>query len=220
MHHRSRTERPRRFQSAPPAEARGDKVTIADNHRDPDVSIRSPRRSEGRLLDNDPFTESEIPVSIRSPRRSEGRFPQLRGAAGDPAEFQSAPPAEARGDHGQGRRGDSGPRSFNPLPPPKRGEIVESSPEIASWIMVSIRSPRRSEGRSACRKLTPAEAWSFNPLPPPKRGEIYPVESILAVRICFNPLPPPKRGEIAADSESFAEIEGFQSAPPAEARGD
>ena len=38
-------------------------------------------------------------------------------------EFQSTPPAEARGDLGLPASADAGePRCFNPLPPPKRGE--------------------------------------------------------------------------------------------------
>ena len=59
--------------------------------------------------------------------------------------FQSTPPAEARGDLASpsttGR--DS---SFNPLPPPKRGE-TEMGAKVPPWLEVSIHSPRRSEGR-------------------------------------------------------------------------
>ena len=59
--------------------------------------------------------------------------------------FQSAPPAETRGDvlvRVQSRFA----QGFNPLPPPKRGE----TPQIDSFSAlptVSIRSPRRNEGR-------------------------------------------------------------------------
>ena len=65
--------------------------------------------------------------------------------------FQSAPPAEARGDHTRcyitfNMQFSLG---FNPLPPPKRGEIVTGTTCISfgTGITVSIRSPRRSEGR-------------------------------------------------------------------------
>ena len=108
------------FQSAPPAEARGDLIFQLGMWR---------RRIE---------------VSIRSPRRSEGRSSDLRPPARQPL-FQSAPPAEARGD-------SAGPLEpcehvrFNPLPPPKRGEIIPVH-AVRPLRLVSIRSPRRSEGR-------------------------------------------------------------------------
>ena len=59
--------------------------------------------------------------------------------------FQSAPPAEARGDWNV-----DGPVpfrvSFNPLPLPKQGEIgLRLSPFLL--VYVSIRSPCRSKGR-------------------------------------------------------------------------
>ena len=38
-------------------------------------------------------------------------------------------------------------RCFNPLPPPKRGEIISEWDCHVQGILVSIRSPRRSEGR-------------------------------------------------------------------------
>ena len=63
-------------------------------------------------------------VSIRSPRRSEGRSPAPATATATAPAFQSAPPAEARGDR--------------PKIEMKDGKFV-----------VSIRSPRRSEGRFA-----------------------------------------------------------------------
>ena len=85
--------------------------------------------------------------------------------------------------------------SFNPLPPSKRGETGRIG-ETKGNIIVSIRSPRRNEGRprslgSCCRK-----SLSFNPLPPSKRGET-----------CKVPFYQRERGT-------------FQSAPPVETRGD
>ena len=89
-------------------------------------------------------------------------------------------------------------RSFNPLPPPKRGEIKDRL-EKTGLNRVSIRSPRRSEGRS--------QQDAFNPLPPPdsagvsirsprrSEGRYFP-DAIANNATCrsFNPLPPPKRG--------------------------
>ena len=83
--------------------------------------------------------------------------------------FQSTPPAEARGDRlavwrelaigvsiHSPRRSEGRPRaqeihpkslnSFNPLPPPKRGETI-AHPGPLHQFVVSIHSPRRSEGR-------------------------------------------------------------------------
>ena len=133
------------FQSAPPAEARGDAVFIGSTGDSFKVSIRSPRRSEGRSED----------------RR---RRCLLTGC-------------------------------FNPLPPPKRGEIAPA-------------------------RLLRVVGCGFNPLPPPKRGEIENASDIRYFWESFNPLPPPKRGEIRSLVDSFAGTMTFQSAPPAEARGD
>ena len=80
--------------------------------------------------------------------RGDARLSKERDAA---QEFQSTPPAEARGDSLKWS-GSGYFRSFNPLPPPKR-------------------RPRRD----ACH-------WrinrGFNPLPPPKRGETIGLELI------------------------------------------
>ena len=67
------------------------------------VSIRSPRRSEGRFLVREKTNSALLllDVSIRSPRRSEGRSKSVDNLA--------------HGNTGQ---------CFNPLPPPKRGEIA------------------------------------------------------------------------------------------------
>ena len=84
------------------------------------------------------------PVSIRSPRRNEGR-PAHGRASGHIPMFQSAPPVETRGD-GFERLRFLGRSGFNPLPPSKRGET--STPKLHMRIgRVSIRSPRRNEGR-------------------------------------------------------------------------
>ncbi len=133
--------------------------------------------------------------------------------------FQSAPPAEARGDSDgviysrrmvqvsirsprrsegryayYGRNRDRKP-SFNPLPPPKRGEI---SAAFSCSLMMSgfnpLPPPKRGEIRARPPVLRRPEC--FNPLPPPKRGEIRRLSRFFHITTCFNPLPPPKRGEI------------------------
>ena len=63
----------------------------------------------------------------------------------NPSWFQSTPPAEARGDEHLSLAFDTF-QSFNPLPPPKRGETIDRTGE-AGTSEVSIHSPRRSEGR-------------------------------------------------------------------------
>ena len=162
------------FQSTPPAEARGDVSSWRCGLDHVKVSIHSPRRSEGRLNGGsavrgraDGF-QSTPPAEARGDVCAGGALPGAR------LEFQSTPPAEARGDPGIRRGRDVGgaqvsihsPRrsegrrrrrcnglasgqiqaSFNPLPPPKRGETF-SIVERGAPVVVSIHSPRRSEGR-------------------------------------------------------------------------
>ena len=138
------------------------------------------------------------------------------------------------------------PICFNPLPSPKRGEIDDRSRAGQHARYVSIRSPHRSEGRSASTRairlasgefqsapLTEARgdlraSWnysfpftrSFNPLPSPKRGEIQHQQQDRAARYGFNPLPSPKRGEILDARGLLSDLGLFQSAPLTEARGD
>ena len=144
---RHRGHRCRRFQSTPPAEARGDLWKAV---------------CRGLRLCFNP---------LPPPKRGEtcsGPYVPL-----DTSQFQSTPPAEARGDLWKavcrGLR-----LCFNPLPPPKRGETCsgpyvpldtsqfQSTPPaeargdalgavgVSGSVRVSIHSPRRSEGRPAC----------------------------------------------------------------------
>ena len=108
------------------------------------VSIRSPRRGEGRSIVLVAL-QHVVDVSIRSPRRGEGRSACMEDTV-QLSLFQSAPPAEARGDVGGPCDPNPGSR-FNPLPPPRRGEMQRLQPE-----------------QPGCRR--------FNPLPPPRRGEM------------------------------------------------
>ena len=230
------------FQSAPPVETRGDIVAALSPHVVFSVSIRSPRRNEGRQSRHcvsvacQPGSFNPLPpskrgethmgrlfavhlrVSIRSPRRNEGRLVAYTAAADEYVEFQSAPPVETRGD---ARRCVNPPASslgFNPLPPSKRGETKVPIPLLFPS-EVSIRSPRRNEGRP--RALRPmSKHHKFQSAPPvetrgdafdtnegqspqavsirsPRRNEGRPWASSAAVvgMASFNPLPPSKRGE-------------------------
>ena len=192
------------------------------------VSIRSPCRSKGRCIDRpwdrlseeDRFNPLPLPKQgeiVQEPiaRFMQGFFPRCvqhvpimlfqsappAEARGDQAFRPSAPPAEARGAVADGRR------CFNPLPLPKQGEM--RPPCEAGRVMkprltaaVSIRSPCRSKGRSSRKGVLVILVVCFNPLPLPKQGEI---EGHMAV----NRLPLPSVNAVK-----------FQSAPPAEARGD
>ena len=181
------------------------------------VSIRSPHRSEGRYHHRRQLSVKKR-VSIRSPHRSEGRF-------------------ISRGRKIRRRKG------FNPLPSPKRGEMIAGivrasktlefqsaplteargdgpggGPDSIAQGFNPLPSPKRGEmpwPRNPARSTD-----CFNPLPSPKRGEMplagYPDRG----RPCFNPLPSPKRGEIEFTTDTGAKFNLFQSAPLTEARGD
>ena len=133
-------------------------------------------------------------VSIHSPRRSEGR--QHPACRHPPAsEFQSTPPAEARGDTRTPAL-PTGWKVFQSTPPAEaRGDIYEAR----KW-------PRVNE--------------CFNPLPPPKRGETTCADVVADARRVSIPLPPPKRGETSRNRPYDRPYDRFQSTPPAEARGD
>ena len=136
------------FQSAPPAEARGDLSCAVDAFDHEEVSIRSPRRSEGRFPRPNRRGRKST-VSIRSPRRSEGRCIPLQNM---PAVSQAVSIRSPR--RSEGRSTCLPSCTTRPI----RG--------------VSIRSPRRSEGRCIFYDIRDPQGRSFNPLPPPKRGEI------------------------------------------------
>ena len=225
------------FNPLPPPK-RGEIPPRSRRRNSSSVSIRSPRRSEGRSRKASISVISDS-VSIRSPRRSEGRSAG-RAVANFKLLFQSAPPAEARGDRDPptATTPDSG---FNPLPPPKRGEIgfgLGPAPPI----LVSIRSPRRSEGRSSSanrhgpllmfQSAPPAEArgdltrrnGSANyavSIRSPRRSEGRSmVRSTMTRPSMFQSAPPAEaRGDLLSVITATS-LSRFQSAPPAEARGD
>ena len=68
--------------------------------------------------------EDLVEVSIHSPRRSEGRL-FVTEDTDNVTGFQSTPPAEARGDARWPRLRRAWKSCFNPLPPPKRGETTD-----------------------------------------------------------------------------------------------
>ena len=182
-----------------------------------------------------------VEVSIHSPRRSEGRLRYRNRRRRQSEGFNPLPPPK-RGETTASLPKSRSTR-FNPLPPPKRGETAE--PAYAYFICAGFNPlppPKRGETDRFCRDATdvqfqstpPAEArgdWPgtserarrcacFNPLPPPKRGEtVFPVAQPFEQE-GFNPLPPPKRGETRQPRGSVNSISRFQSTPPAEARGD
>ena len=188
----------------------------ADSHVADEVSIRSPYRSKGRcglfkLLRGQPQ------VSIRSPYRSKGRcWPSIFSSSNPP--FQSAPLTEARGDPAT-RSAYQAPMSFNPLPLPKQGEILNlqtTDPKL----LVSIRSPYRSKGRCGYWSSDGQPCQVSIRSPYRSKGRFMFVPLLIRSINCFNPLPLPKQGEIPACVTRFTASVMFQSAPLTEARGD
>ena len=180
------------------------------------VSIRSPRQARGDALlrprSRCRFGFNPLPSPKQGEiRRQRYRFPPCQG-------FQSAPLAEARGD-GKVSVMRIDAVGFNPLPSPKQGEIRIRCRNLVKRA-VSIRSPRRSKGRSAKRPWPAAGSSSFNPLPSPKQGEIWTTSCQSQPKPCFNPLPSPKQGEMQQLQQETPAYSQFQSAPLAEARGD
>ena len=204
------------FQSTPPAEARGDVVTCSrpprslsfnplpppkrgetrrcyreGSHRQ--VSIHSPRRSEGRrpVSGGRPYI---VGVSIHSPRRSEGR--RATAAKDSQAkEFQSTPPAEARGDRWP-KLSLRHSKSFNPLPPPKRGETAQPLGREHPTLFQST-PPAEARGDLASPEEHQGQPVWFQSTPPAEaRGDAGVARASTLRRLgSFNPLPPPKRGE-------------------------
>ena len=230
-----------KFQSTPPAEARGDGRLCIGNGRSTRgfnplpppkrgetpgmrwrrpgyqlVSIHSPRRSEGRPASSaarPPKRNGKL-VSIHSPRRSEGRRPlatSRRVLGHTPVSIHSP-----RRSEGRRRVTSSASNCFNPLPPPKRGET-------ASIDVFQSTPPAEARGDFRAPNGSPKTFQEFQSTPPAEaRGD---GAGTIASRPCrlqsFNPLPPPKRGEtLAISARSDPIASEFQSTPPAEARGD
>ena len=219
----TRGDRPKRstypalcaFQSAPPAETRGDRYV---------------RRIAGRLARFNP---------LPPPKR--GETLTVASSEGLSSSFNPLPPPK-RGETHTGRHGSVGTGCFNPLPPPKRGETQRIKCPVA-YVVVSIRSPRRNEGRltwsaagSGYKVVSirsprrnegrlghwirlPIMLTSFNPLPPPKRGETR-IRNNNLLR-CMVSIRSPRRNEGRhTRTSTILPLVVFQSAPPAETRGD
>ena len=208
------------------------------------VSIRSPHRSKGRLLQVRP-TVSSMLVSIRSPHRSKGRHLEIIAYL-EPLTFVSIrSPHRSKGRHElePDKKLQSG---FNPLPSPKQGETSRSlccqvnhlrfqsaplteargdykafSGLALTYNAVSIRSPHRSKGRRIIVTrpcATIANLFQSAPLTEARGDTLSGVRA--AGTNCFNPLPSPKQGETAIRIRHQSLTFLFQSAPLTEARGD
>ena len=140
--------------------------------------------------------------------------------------FQSAPPAEARGDVRVARLHTADVRQrFNPLPLPKQGEIVCTRPVVVErhGQPVSIRSPCRSKGRSQCQARPGREAPAMVSIRSPCRskGRYLAPAPGPCIREWFQSAPPAEaRGDVWWSFRASFNLSMFQSAPPAEARGD
>ena len=255
------------FQSTPPAEARGDLRLGLARRGVAGVSIHSPRRSEGRLGGDAPTFESQAMGfnPLPPPKRGETAYSQLPGSAQScfnplpppkrgetlglgceshvPLEFQSTPPAEARGDFAGLWEWDVDGVSIH-SPRRSEGRLALTAVSFGRS-RVSIHSPRRSEGRRVEKSRQDEARYTFQSTPPAEaRGDGSPAcrsasgegvsihsprrsegrRSICAASSCavsgFNPLPPPKRGETGHLFRRLVAEAEFQSTPPAEARGD
>ena len=117
---------PRSFNPLPPPK-RGETATTEATTNQREVSIHSPRRSEGRRVSKvTPCVGKE--VSIHSPRRSEGRR-ELFGR-GFQGEVSIHSPRRSEGRPATENVYSAERTSFNPLPPPKRGETSQCAIEI------------------------------------------------------------------------------------------
>ena len=156
-------------------------------------------------------------VSIRSPRRNEGRCGSA-WVAGAMGLFQSAPPVETRGDMAR-RTAGYGSARFQSAPPVEtRGDIADTTHRPVEKKFQSA-PPVETRGDLPCLTML-RDVLCFNPLPPSKRGEID-ARGLVGCRIYgFNPLPPSKRGEISPFLLGGSPAPKFQSAPPVETRGD
>ena len=219
------------FQSTPPAEARGDDLddpaVTAMMKAISQVSIHSPRRSEGRLPCCDPGRETGTQSRFNPlPPPKRGETWDQCGLIGMTSNgFQSTPPAEARGDlrlglnsHGRGVAGVS-----IHSPAEARGDLGEIRPHfcVASNGFQSTPPPKRGETHHTARYSTVAAPNRVS-IHSPRRSEGRPLAwaaMISCTNWSFNPLPPPKRGETLPGCGNGTWT-AFQSTPPAEARGD
>ena len=134
-------------------------------------------------------------------------------------------------------------QGFNPLPPPKQGEM-QTRPAHPPRQQGFNPLPPPKQGEISPAPAPAGQCTRFNPLPPPKQGEMHRATetgnlSLVSIRSphrsrgrsgapvrshlqssCFNPLPPPKQGEMRGYRRSAPVEFPFQSAPPTEAGGD
>ena len=149
-----------------------------------------------------------------------GDIPGHKARMGMAALFQSAPLAEARGDPPVPQAPYTRAVRFNPLPLPKQGEISRGAIAAVEIVAVSIRSPCRSKGRFLDGRTPQATRQVSIRSPCRSKGRCRTRHRVVRPRIGFNPLPLPKQGEIYEVMAENEDIQKFQSAPLAEARGD
>ena len=161
------------FQSTPPAEARGDARRRAHSVRARGCfnPLPPPKRGETAYLSTPSFRPGIRVVSIHSPRRSEGRH-RAADMAERHEEFQSTPPAEARGDN-QFKDAVRTVEQFQSTPPAEaRGDGSEVVRVCLPAGAVSIHSPRRSEGRHLAHSYKARRCELFQSTPPAEaRGD-------------------------------------------------
>ena len=122
------------------------------------VSIHSPRRSEGRLAEAIKCLECGEVTLFQStpPAEARGDIPTIPSVVCMSKAFQSTPPAEARGDVLQRFRQVHCNRSFNPLPPPKRGETTRFPGMLLTMARFQSTPPAEARGDWKARRALEA----------------------------------------------------------------
>ena len=175
-----------------------------------DVSIRSPDRSQGRLLtvpsttytvafQSAPLTEArgddtapELPppdrgVSIRSPDRSQGRYQETYRWRSQML-FQSAPLTEARGDHRQ-RYTSSDRQTFQSAPLTEaRGDKYSPATAASGSAFQSAPLTEARGDQDRCYHRRPTCSVSIRS-PDRSQGRSGSLLSPETDLLCFNPLP-------------------------------
>ena len=171
------------------------------------VSIRSPGRSKGRYsrVDNSP-----VFILFQSAPPAEARGDAKACLDNDLYLFQSAPPAEARG--GETKKS----HLFQSAPPAEARGDGESPAGPIRQCFNPLPRPKQGEIRNPRGRMNNPRSLKFQSAPPAEAHRPYQSAPPAEAAFRFNPLPRPKQGEI----HPITERSMFQSAPPAEARGD
>ena len=132
----------------------------------------------------------DVLVSIRSPRRNEGRLSEASRRLMRRC-FNPLPPSK-RGETHRGLLALPVVAGFNPLPPSKRGE-TRSRRNFRAVVIVSIRSPRRNEGRLV--ELGLGGESALVSIRSPRRNEGRPIQSAHFVEPSLVSIRSPRRNE-------------------------